>query len=153
MTRYVIDTNVPVITKLRDAHVSDSDRLKAARFLYQVMQSGVVLDDEEDLAVGEYRRYLDMSGQPSMGDVFFDWFMRERWLGNVVQRVASPTGSSLLSILPATLTSFDSDDHKWICLYIEGSADWIVNAVDSDWRNALAALESAGINVLEILDR
>lgn len=151
MTKYVVDSNVALVTSGRRTHVDVFSQLKAARFLREVIISGIVLEDEEDLALTEYKRYLNMSGQPSMGDEFIAWFVRERWAGKIVQRVPSPSGRSILSVLPTSLSSFDSDDHKWICIYLEGDADWIVNAVDSDWANDKSALDAEGVQVLELL--
>ena len=149
--RYVVDANVPTVASGRESHADVHAQLRAARFLYNVMRTGVVLEDEEDLAFAEYRRYLHFSGQPSMGDEFFAWFVRERWSGVLVQRVPRPAGGSILDALPRSLSGFDSDDHKWICIYIRGSADYIVNAVDSDWEQSRAALVAEGVRVLELL--
>lgn len=125
--------------------------MSAARFLRDVISTGVVLEDTEDLAFAAYRVQLNFSGQPGMGDQFLEWFMRERWLGNLVQRVSNPQGGSILELLPASLASFDRDDHKWICIYLAGEADVIVNASDSDWVNGRVRLQAEGINVLELL--
>lgn len=151
MTKYVVDSNVPIVAAGRITHVGPEDQLKAARFLDSVMSTGVVLEDEEDLALNEYLRHLNLSGQPSMGDEFIAWFIRERWNPSVVARVPSPPGGSILDALPSSLATFDSDDHKWICVYLQGRADWIVNAVDSDWENSKADLIAEGVRVLELL--
>jgi len=149
--RYVVDANVAVVANGRDTHVGLNEQLIAARFLREAMESGTVLDDMEDLALSEYRRHLNFSGRPTMGDEFFAWFARERWSGTLVERVPSPAGGSILSLLPPTLAGFDSDDHKWICIYLQGKADHIVNAVDSDWAAAASTLVAEGIHVLELL--
>lgn len=86
-----------------------------------------------------------------MGDVFFEWFGRQRWSGTFVQRVPRPPSGSVLDVIPATLAGFDLDDHEWIGIYLLGGADYIVNAVDSDWAEAESDLLAAGINVLELL--
>lgn len=86
MTKYVIDANVAVVASGRHTHVDVISQLKAARFLREVMRTGIVLEDEEELALTEYRRYLDMSGQPSIGDEFIAWFIRERWVGKTGSR-------------------------------------------------------------------
>lgn len=151
MTRYVVDTNVPIVASGRGTHVDVSAQLKAATFLKDVMSTGVVLEDVEDLALNEYRRHLDMSGQPTMGDEFIAWFLQMRWNGSHVERVPSPEGQSILSVLPDSLSSFDSDDHKWICIYLQGSADYIVNAVDSDWAIGKPELDAEGVRLLELL--
>lgn len=149
--RYVVDANVAVVASGRDTHATFDDQLRTARFLRDVMNTGVVLEDTEDLVLDEYRRHLNFSGQPSIGDEFFVWFVRERWGGAMVERVPSPGGGSILSLLPSSLAGFDSDDHKWICIYLQGAADHIVNAVDSDWAHAEATLVAEGIHVLELL--
>lgn len=149
--RFVIDSNVPIVASGRGTHVDATAQLKAAKFLIDVMATGVVLEDEEDLALNEYKAYLDFSGQPTIGDEFFSWFVRERWNGRVVQRVPSPACGSILDSLPPTLATFDSDDHKWICIYLVGGGDAIVNAVDSDWSEGKTMLDGEGIVVLELL--
>jgi len=149
--RYVIDANVPIVANGRDTHPTIEEQLKSAKFLRDVMTTGVVLEDEEDLALSEYKAYLDFSGQPGMGDEFIAWFIRERWNGRLVERVESPAGTSILSLLPASLSGFDPSDHKWICIYMKGDADRIVNASDSDWAEAQTALAAEGIQVLELL--
>lgn len=146
-----MDANVPIVANGRGTHVGIASQLKAAEFLRNVMMTGIVLEDEEDLAIGEYRRHLNFSGQPTMGDEFFSWFVRERWNGGLVQRIPSPVNESILSVLPSSLAGFDSDDHRWICLYLEGMADYIVNAVDTDWADAKVDLDLEGIRVLELL--
>jgi hypothetical protein len=149
--KYVVDSNVLIVASGRGTHLGISEQLKAAQFLRKLMQTGVVFEDEEDLVLNEYKAYLSFSGQPSMGDAFFEWFFRERWGGGLVQRVPSPPGQSILSTIPPALASFDVDDHKWICIYLRGGGDYIVNAVDSDWANAKAELDSEGVVVLELL--
>lgn len=116
------------------------------------METETVLEDDEDLAIGEYMRHLNFSGQPSMGDEFFAWFVRERWSGGSVHRICGPAGGSILDVLPPSLATFDEDDHKWVCIYLQGDRDFIANAVDSDWRDAGETLAAEGIRVLEVLE-
>lgn len=152
--KYVIDSNALIVASGRSDHVQAQDQLIVARFLNNVMRGEdgeFVLIDAEELAISEYKNYFDFSGQPSIADEFFAWLVREQWAERRVVRVASDDGATILDLIPASLESFDSDDHKWICIFLQGRADWIVNAVDSDWAEASVTLKAEKIRVLELL--
>ena len=87
MTRWTIDTNVPVVANGRDDRerpLALECREAAVRFLVDVLdkEERVVLDAEGNIQA-EYRRRLRPIGQPGVGDRFYrtvlqDWTRCER---------------------------------------------------------------------------
>jgi hypothetical protein len=148
--RYVVDANVPIVANGLDTHAGIELQFAAAAFLSDVMKTGIVLEDNQDGALSEYKAHLSASGKPGVGDYFFFWFMRHRWAQGLVERIAIPDGTTPTDHVPAELTGFDPDDHKWIATYLLGRGDFIVNAVDSDYGEWRAELAKGGVAVLEI---
>lgn len=149
-SRQVIDANVLIAANHRGTHASLKCAAAAARYLLEA-QEGVILEDDADLALAEYKRYAHMSGQPGAGDRFFQWFMRARWTRYLVERVSiGERPAEVKSHVPSRLHGFDPSDHKWIAIYLQGNGDRIVNATDSDWKEAAVALESCGVIVHEL---
>ena len=76
MSRYVVDTNVPIVANGRpnpdDSGVpSNACRIAAIEFLVDTLESGKVLLDQAGEIQAEYRRYLNPRGQPGVGDRFY----------------------------------------------------------------------------------
>ncbi|MGU3643429.1 hypothetical protein ACLBXX_00555 [Microbacterium sp. C23T] len=132
-----------------DAHLSAA----AARYLVELIGgTDVILEDTIGNVLNEYKNYMQFSGQPGVGDYFFRWYLQNRWDGRRVGRVELDPAQPLTQYLPASLHSFDPSDHKWIAVYIQGSADVIVNATDSDWAESRELLLEHSIKVRELSD-
>ena len=76
MTRFVVDTNVPIVANGRgdppdSRSPSVSCQASAVQFLVEVLESGKVLLDVDGEIQKEYRTYLNPSGQPGVGDRFY----------------------------------------------------------------------------------
>ena len=150
MTRWTIDTNVPVVANGRDDRARPlalECRAAAVHFLQDVLVKGerVVLDAEGKIEA-EYRRYLRPSGQPGVGDRFYrtvlqDWTRYERV--NLPRR-----GDGEYADLPQAVidTGFDPSDRKFAALAKREGIP-VVNAVDSDWLDAKEVLAANGICV------
>ncbi len=110
----------------------------------------LLLEDSLDLVFDEYKRHLQFAGQPGLGDAFFRWYLQNRWNPGQIARVCLDRDTPVNEYLPADLHSFDPFDHKWVAVYIEGEADAIVNASDSDWEESRDILNRHGISVLEL---
>ena len=151
MTRWVIDTNVPVVANGRhdgDKSLAPECRDAAVRFLMKVLNNKkqrVVLNAEGEVQA-EYRKKLNPSGQPGVGDRFYqavlsDWMRCER-----VRLPKHPDGE--YADLPQAVidAGFDPDDRKFAALAKRERIP-VVNAVDSDWLNARDMLAKNGIRV------
>ena len=151
MTRWTIDTNVPVVANGRDDRerpLALECRAAAVHFLQDVLVNKgerVVLDAEGKIEA-EYRRYLRPSGQPGVGDRFYrtvlqDWKRCERV--NLPKR-----GDGEYADLPQAVidAGFDPSDRKFAALARREGIP-VVNAVDSDWLDAKEVLAKNGIRV------
>lgn len=151
--RQVVDTNVLIAANGRDTHASATLSLLSARFLVALMDGAdALLEDSTGHVFEEYKRYLEFSGQPGVGDQFFAWFVRTRWDSSRIERAELDPAKAISEYVPMSLRSFDPSDHKWIAVYLEGSADVIVNATDSDWEEARVELDRHAILVRQLAD-
>jgi hypothetical protein len=95
----------------------------------------------------EYRTYLNASGQPGVGDRFYQEVLNSA--PTRIDRVDLPTrGDGEFSDLPQPLidANFDRSDRKFAALAKREQAP-VVNAIDSDWLDHRVLLENNGINV------
>ena len=149
--RLVIDTNVLIVANRESEQADEACEVEAARTLYKAMRDDIVLIDTGTLATKEYDTYCRRSGQPGVGDLFFksllDNIANER---RVLRIDIGSTPEEVDSVIPAALADFDPSDRKWIALHLVGSADSIINAVDSDWAQRKNDLEAAGVHVVEL---
>lgn len=150
MKRWVVDTNVPVAAnepREENPHVSTECRKAAIRFLLHVVErgDGVLLDEQGEIEA-EYRRYLDPRGQPGVGDLFYRHVHSNR---ASCKRIALPRRrNGDYADLPQALVAanFDRSDRKFAALAKREAAP-VVNAVDSDWLDAVKILNRVGIRV------
>lgn len=103
------------------------------------------------MAVAEYKKYCNHSGQPGVGDRFFQQLFRNIANTNRVRVVdIGKSPDEVSNHVPESLQNFDRSDQKWIALYICGEGDVIYNATDSDYSEAKDALTAEGIVVEEL---
>lgn len=153
MTRCTVDTNVPIVANGR-VDLSNGARPPslgcreaAINRLVALLDKGTVVLDAERLILEEYRRHLNPSGQPGVGDLFYQAVLR----GTVglIEYVALPRNENgHFDDFPSdpALAGFDPSDRKFAAL---GRREGIpvVAATDSDWLNDRAALLANGIQV------
>lgn len=150
MTRWTIDTNVPVVANGRDDRdrpVAVECRAAAVRFLMRVHGEGqrVVVDDAGEIQ-REYRTYLRPSGQPGVGDRFYQSVLLDRRL---CERVPLPRRrDGEYADLPQAVIDarFDRGDRVFAALAKREGIP-VVNAVDGDWLEARGVLDENGIRV------
>lgn len=149
MTRWTIDTNVPVVANGRGSGrrpVAPACREAAVDFLMRVLdeREGVVLDRDGAIEK-EYRRHLNPGGQPGVGDRFYQAALQQgrcEWVDLPMQA----NGEYADLPQPVIDAGFDRDDRKFAALAKREGIP-VVNAVDGDWLNHRAVLASNGIRV------
>lgn len=149
--RVIIDTNVLIVANRASDQADIECEANAARTLYDAMRNRIILIDTHSLAISEYATYCHRSGQPGIGDLFFKSLLDN--IANQSRVIRVDIGSEpeeIDRLIPDKLSNFDPSDRKWIALSIAGSADWIVNATDSDWTQRKDDLDEAGVCVLEL---
>ncbi len=152
MSRCVVDTNVAIVANGRSDPAdprppSIACRTAAVTFLTEVVKKGRVLLDVEGAIQDEYRRYLNPTGAPGVGDRFYQEVLHSS--PKLIERVhlaKRPDGE--YEDLPQLLidAGFDPSDRKFAALaHKEGVP--VNNATDSDWIEHAAALVVANIQV------
>jgi hypothetical protein len=147
MLRRVVDSNVPIVANGRDINASPGCRLKAIEMLARLLGEGQIIVDADGAMMEEYRRYCEPKGQPGVGDRFFREILMN-YEGRV-DRIPLPKnvdGEYIDFPNDPELADFDPDDRKFAAAARRSNCP-VLNATDSDWIEALAALERNGIQV------
>ncbi len=151
MTRYVVDTNVPIVANGGPkSHASIHCRASVIKFLYSILSSGKIVVDIAGEIQAEYRRHLSPRGQPGVGDLFYQAVLQSA--PSRIERIHLPKSADDEYIdLPAALidAGFDPTDRKFAALGKRAEAP-VANATDSDWLEHRAVLETNGIKVIFI---
>ena len=152
MTRFVVDTNVPIVANGRadpanGRQPSIECRLLAVEFLIWVLDKGKLILDIEGEIQREYRTYLNPSGQPGVGDQFYLEVLRSA--PSKIERHELPRGVDGEYLdLPCQLieAGFDRSDRKFAALAKRTTAK-VANATDSDWLIHRQIIVAAGIGL------
>jgi hypothetical protein len=148
MMRRVVDTNVCIVANGRSTNASLACRLAAVEFLDALIRRGRAVLDLGGEIQEEYRRYLRPSGQPGVGDRFFQEILNSA--PSRVERIEllrnPDTGEYLDFPDDPALAEFDRSDRKFAAAGRKAGAP-VANAVDRGWFEHIAALTAANISV------
>lgn len=152
MSAFVVDTNVPIVANGVSEQAGPECVLACVKALDEVMRGLTCLDDGGRI-LREYMDNLNMSGQPGAGDLFMKW---------IFQNQADVTNCETVSITRTDddfenyaefpddpeLQNFDVSDRKFVAVALQSEhSPSVLNAVDSDWWDALEALSRNGLTV------
>ena len=149
---FVVDTNVPIVANGNQTPQADWNcRLSCIDNLERVQSEGVLLMDEKFLIFQEYSYYLSPSGEPGVGDRFFQWLLLNQGNEQLCRMIPITTDPNReFTEFPddPALASFDRSDRKFVAVALASeSAPEILNATDTDWWYDLEALQRHGVNV------
>ena len=148
MIRRVVDTNVPVVANGRNTNASIDCRIACVDFLNALVECGCAILDLGGRIEEEYRRYLFPSGQPGVGDRFYQVILSSAPAR--VERIELPvdpdTGEFIDFPADPALAGFDRSDRKFAAAARRSGLP-VVNATDSDWLDYKSALSANGISV------
>ena len=155
MSRFVVDTNVPIVANGRpdpdDPRPPSIDcRRATVEFLIDLLERRTVLLDLDGAIQAEYRRHLNPRGQPGVGDRFFQAILYSS--PDRVKRVKLPKRADGEYVdLPQSLidAGFDPSDRKFAALARREKCP-VFNATDSDWIQHAATLYAEEIQVRHI---
>lgn len=155
MTRIVVDTNVPIVANGRPDPANGrmpslTCRAAAIRFLMDVLDRHKLLVDLGGEVQAEYRRHLNPSGEPGVGDRFYQELLNSS--PKRIERVELPKRDDGQYVdIPQALidAGFDPSDRKFVALAARESAP-VANATDSDWIEHLVLLSELGIRIRHI---
>ena len=152
MNAFVVDTNVAVVANGRDTHASLACQHQCIIKLRELKESSIIVIDDCNHILSEYRKKLNFSGQPGVGDYFFKHVFDNQYVGKHVHRVSIlRTDDGSFEEFPDDnrLVDFDNDDHMFVAVALtHQDKPPILNAVDTDWANYHDALECCGITIL-----
>lgn len=156
MSAAVVDTNVAIVANGRDTHAGARCQLECVRELRALERHGVVVLDEFGRVLEEYRRHLEPSGQPGVGDAF---------LRHLFDHQFDPGKCELVTIRPLpddargfeefpndrALDGFDPSDRKFVAAArASARSPAILNAVDGDWAQFEEALARHAVVVRQL---
>ena len=151
----VVDTNVLIVANGRDVEqAAPSCVRKCAEELRTITDGGILVLDSGMEILREYRRKVNQSGSPGIGDGFLKWALTNLANASRCHRVAiTPNAARGYDEFPEDpdLTTFDRSDRKFVAVArAHPGRPTILNATDSDWANANAALVRHGVLVQEL---
>jgi len=153
MSYYVVDTNVPKVANGKSKQANPDCVIACIDALTEIHENGIVILDDSMLILDEYRRKLDMSGQPGLGDGFMRWIWEVQADETYCKQVHITPGEddpTYFAEFPKDprLIKFDRSDRKFVAVALSsGNVPDILNAVDSDWAKHFVALDEAGLNI------
>jgi hypothetical protein len=136
MSRFVVDTNLPVVANGRstpgDRSVAIDCRLAAIEFLNILLRDHCLVLDLAGEIQGEYRAHLEPRGEPGVGDRFYLEVLNSR-PGRVERVDLGKTDGGDYAAFPTDpeLSRFDRSDRKFVALSCQLKVP-VAHAVDSD---------------------
>ena len=151
-TEIVVDTNVPIVASGGTEQADPSCILNCIAILREIQDERLVLLDDKDLILGEYRENLSFSGQPGVGNSFFKWLFDNQANPahcRKVQLTIHPVRGFEEFPEDPSLDSFDRDDRKFVAVVIaSGTGPAVLNASDRDWWVYRQELRRHGVEVV-----
>ena len=154
----VVDTNVPIVANLLVSNDQKSDIplncINACfKAIQHVMEKGVLVIDNKDEILSEYRKNLAVKGEQGIGYGFVKWVYEKlcQQPEKVVQISITKNNSSYEEFPEHDdLISFDLSDRKFIAVANacpDTDKPPILQATDSKWWGWKDALSEVGIDV------
>lgn len=153
--KFVVDTNVPKIANLSNDPVSITEDLSdcvtaCIEMIEHIKEKGGLVLDDGDEIYDEYRKQLNLSGQPGVGDGFLSWVHYNRHSFPSSDRIPITKNGYSYDEFPdhQDLADFDSSDRKFVAVAnAHPDKPPILEATDSKWWGWKDALLESGITV------
>lgn len=148
---YLIDTNVAIVAN-NQSDAGPACVLAAIERLEKLIAGEIIVLDDADHILQEYRRHLSPSGQPGTGDQFYRWLYEQAAYNpqhcDKVTLKLTEDGSFAAFPADPDLAAFDLSDRKFVAAALTHSANPpIVNATDTDWHKDHAPLTRNGVRI------
>lgn len=140
----VIDTNVLVVANRKHPPASLACIEACIQALQEAREAVVLIDDSQRI-LDEYRQHCSFAGQPGLGDAFFKWLWSNQANRlHCIQISITPHAARGFSEFPtdAALRHFDASDRKFVAVALgSGRHPPVLNASDRDWWQHREALQ------------
>lgn len=148
---YLIDTNVAIVANGK-SDAGPACVLAAIERLERLIAGEILVLDDAEHILTEYRRHLSPHGQPGTGDQFFRWIWEQAIYNpqhcEQIALALDDDGSFAIFPNTAALAKFDPSDRKFVAAALTHPArPPVVNATDTDWHHHRDALASHGVLV------
>ncbi len=149
MSAFVVDTNVAIVANGRETDADQQCQLACIGRLRGLVKGEVIVVDDQDQILKEYRGYLRASGQPGVGDAFFKHVFDSQYLDERVRRVAvTPCGDDRgYEELPPN--AFDRSDRKFLAVAVVADAV-VLNATDRHWSKHKELMDELAVEVEQL---
>jgi hypothetical protein len=150
----VVDTNVLIVANERESpQASPACVTACVEHLQAIKTGGLIVFDQQWHILKEYMKKVSPTGQPSVGDDFLEWILKNQ--GNpqrcqLVNITLLPDGNFAEFPQDPELSNFDPSDRKFVAValaYPKPEKPSISNAVDSDWLPVQPVLLGYGITL------
>ena len=147
--RHVVDTNVAIVANGRNTNAKIDCRLATIDFLNKLINNGQVILDMKGDIQAEYHRHLSPSGQPGVGDQFYQTILQSApsRVSRIELAIDEETKQYIDFPADPELATFDQSDRKFAAAARKSGVP-LANAVDTDWLDHKGALARNGISVL-----
>ena len=150
MTAFVVDTNVAIVASRRGIHADERCQLACVEKLESVVAQDVVAIDDGLAILAEYGRYLQPSGMPGTGDMFYKHVLNFLHRPGRVRMVAvTPSKDPGRGFEELPENTFDPSDRKFLAVAVVAKAV-VLNATDSDWGEHEALMDRLGVEVSQL---
>ena len=162
MRRCVIDTNVLITANKALKNDPDDDVYDypalitgCIKMLMKIIEKGIyVVLDIDDKIFSEYKRHLNFSGEPGLGDMFFQWLHDHRYSFPDSERVKLHKTKEGYLEFPAEMLNVNVDPSDMMFFAVSNAHPRkpdIIEATDTKWRNWVDSAKQCGINI-EFID-
>ena len=153
MKGFVVDTNVGVVANGGASQADPACVVASVAALQEVQKSGMMVLDDGDLILREYRRRLRHPGQPGPGYRFLQWLLLNQFQHDRCERVhLTPIADELRGFrefpVDSSLDEFDRADRKGVAAArASRNSPTILYAVERGWCRHREALDRHGVRV------
>ena len=153
MTPFVVDTNVAIVANGRETDVDEECQLSCITRLKSLAAGEVVAIDSLGLILEEYKKRLDFSGTPGVGDAFFKHVFDNQYREEHVRRVdITRSEDAERGFEELSENAFDPSDRKFLAVSVVAGAV-VLNATDSDWAEQDALMNGLRVEVTQLCPR
>ncbi len=150
---FVVDTNVAIVANGRETKVDARCQLTCVERLKGLTSQEVVAIDDRGSILEEYKRRLNFSGQPGVGDAFLKHVFNYQHQEDRVRRVmVRPSENDRRGFEELPDNAFDPSDRKFLAVAVVAKAV-VLNATDSDWVEHKTLMDSLGVEVTQLCPR
>ena len=147
---FVVDTNVAIVANGRGTHADVRCQLTCVERMKSLAAGEVAAIDDRGLILEEYRRRLNLSGMPGVGDLFLKHVFNNQYRDDRVRRVpVTPSEDDRRGFQELPENAFDQSDRKFLAVAVAGKAV-VLNATDSDWDEHEALMGSLEVEVTQL---